>query len=223
MPTVENLRRIAKGRGLTGYSKMKKANLMSLLGNIASTLPKVKSPTVNRLRERAKRLGFTGYSKMKKANLKQMLFGKPKTPVKLNMYNLFGTPLNLSPVPTPVGSPNYVSPLGLSGISPTPSLPVSNKNIVNYMKKYNGRTTIKKVAEHFGVTRKRVRNLYEVTYVTPSPPKKSPTVKNLRNQAKRLGLTGYSKLKKANLQRLLYVYNPNTNRFKTFGQLISST
>lgn len=208
MPTVENLRRIAKGRGLTGYSKMKKANLMSLLGNIASTPPKVKSPTVNRLRERAKRLGFTGYSKMKKANLKQMLFGKPKTPakpktpVKLNMYNLFGTPLNLSPVPTPVGSPNYVSP--------------TNKNIVNYMKKYNGRTTIKKVAEHFGVTRKRVRNLYEVTYVTPSPPKKSPTVKNLRN-------TGYSKLKKANLQKLIYVYNPNTNRFKTFGQLISST
>jgi len=207
MPTVENLRRIAKGRGLTGYSKMKKANLMSLLGNIASSPPKVKSPTVSRLRERAKRLGFTGYSKMKKANLKKMLGMKP------NMYNLFGTPSNLSPVPTPVGSPNYVSPLGLSGISPTPSalaearnLLVSNKNIVNYMKKYNGKTTIKNVAEHFGVTRKRVRNLYEVTYVTP---KKSPTVKNLRE--------------KANLQKILYVYNPNTNRFKTFGQLISST
>ena len=49
MPTVDELRKMAKNRGLTGYSKLKKANLMNLLGRKASP-PKVKSPTVDELR-----------------------------------------------------------------------------------------------------------------------------------------------------------------------------
>ena len=262
MPTVDELRKMAKNRGLTGYSKLKKANLMNLLGRKASP-PKVKSPTVDELRRIAKNRGLTGYSKLKKANLKNLL-KSPKSFV------------SLSPVPTPVGSPNnaYVSPLGLSGISPTPSalaearnLLVSNENIVKYMKKHREKTTIKKVAEHFGVARKRVRNLYEVTYVTPSPPPKrkspsppkrkspkpkggakSPTLKNLREKAKRFGFTGYSKMKKENIKRLfrapprekmgglkplarveienmntgeVYVYDPAKNRYKPFANIIA--
>ena len=249
MPTVDELRKMAKNRGLTGYSKLKKANLVNLLGRKASP-QKVKSPTVDELRKIAKNRGLTGYSKLKKQNLKNLL----KSPKSF-----------LSPVPTPVGSPNtaYVSPLGLSGISPTPSalaearnLLVRNENIVKYMKTHNGKTTVKKVAEHFGVARKRVRNLRNRTFVTPTPPPKrkspkpkSPTLKNLRDKAKRFGLTGYSKMKKENLKRLfvkktsppkmgamkplarveienmntgqMYVYDPAKNRYKPFANIIA--
>lgn len=182
---------------------------------------------------------------------------------KANLKNLLKSPKNfspLSPVPTPVGSPSPAYSL-TAGISPTPSalaearnLLTRNENIINYMKKHNGKTTIKKVAEHFGVTRKRVRNLYEVTYVSPSPSKrkspkakggaKSPTLKNLREKAKRFGFTGYSKMKKENLKRLfnkpkmgmkpmarvqienmntgnVYVYDPAKNRYKPFANIIA--
>lgn len=214
MPTVENLRKMAKNRGLKGYSKMKKANLMNLLGAKAS--PKApKSPTVDELRRIAKNRGLTGYSKMKKANLKNLLKSPSLKASPASVYSL-------SPVPTPVGSPSPAfSPLGLSGISPTPSalaearnLLVRNENIINYMKKHERKTTVKKVAEYFGVTKKRVRNLRNKISVTPSPPKKSkspkvkspkvksPTVKNLREKAKRFGFTGYSKMKKENLKKL---------------------
>lgn len=251
MPTVENLRKMAKNRGLKGYSKMKKANLLNLLGAKAS--PKApKSPTVDELRRIAKNRGLTGYSKMKKANLKNLL----KSPKNFSP---------LSPVPTPIGSPSPAfSPLGLSGISPTPSalaearnLLTRNENIINYMKKHERETTVKNVAEHFGVTKKRVRNLRNKISVTPSPPRKkspkvkSPTVKNLREKAKRFGFTGYSKMKKENLKKLfnktkspirvkvgglkpmaraqienmntgeLYVYDPAKNRYKTFADIIA--
>ena len=114
--TVTNLRKMAKNRGLTGYSKLKKANLVNL---ITKKKPKTPSPnrpssiskkTVANLRKMAKNRGLTGYSKLKKANLVNMITKGAKSPT---MYNLFGTPLSspsLSPVPTPEGSPSPQSP-----------------------------------------------------------------------------------------------------------------
>lgn len=52
---------------------------------------------------------------------------------------------------------------------------------------------------------------------------KSPTVEDLKKQAKSMGLRGYSKLRKAELKQLIgyvYVYIPSKNRFRRFANII---
>jgi hypothetical protein len=87
--TVKELRERAKAKGLHGYSKLKKEQLIAQLGGVMSprsaghVSPKhIKSkrgrkpgsgPTVKELREEAKRAGHKGYSKMKKAELMALL------------------------------------------------------------------------------------------------------------------------------------------------------
>ena len=48
-PTVTELRKMAKNRGLTGYSKLKKINLKNLLNKSSSPVNKLKSPTMYNL------------------------------------------------------------------------------------------------------------------------------------------------------------------------------
>ena len=45
MPTVKDLKKLAKERGLRGYSKLRKAELLSLLGLIPAPKRKFSEPT----------------------------------------------------------------------------------------------------------------------------------------------------------------------------------
>ena len=65
MTTVKELRKLAKGRNIKGYSKMRKADLLRVL-NIE---PPTKPPTVKDLRKIAKEKNIKGYYKMKKIEL----------------------------------------------------------------------------------------------------------------------------------------------------------
>ena len=76
--TVSALKEMAGERGLTGFSKMKKADLISLLKEPESeSEPEsgsdLSSLTVSTLREMATERGLTGFSKMKKADLIKLL------------------------------------------------------------------------------------------------------------------------------------------------------
>jgi len=65
MTTVKELRNLAKGRNIKGYSKMRKADLLRVL-NIE---PPPKIPTIKDLRRIAKEKNIKGYYKMKKIDL----------------------------------------------------------------------------------------------------------------------------------------------------------
>ena len=64
MESVKSLREMAKSRGITGYSKMGKSELISLLG-----VSELHTKSVGELKGMAKSRGLTGYSKMRKNEL----------------------------------------------------------------------------------------------------------------------------------------------------------
>ncbi len=200
-PTVPELRQMAKNRGLTGYSKLKKANLKKLLGQGSSPVrakspeARAKSPTVANLRAKAKRFGFTGYSKLKKANLKALFKGKKSSPV-----------VYLSPVPTPNASPASSS----GSISPSIlalayNTVFRNENIKKYILSNPNKATVRSVADHFKVSKERVRqvfaNILQEPVKKPMKPQARVVIENMN--------TG-----------TLYEYDPVTNRYKTFKNII---
>ncbi len=65
MTTVKELRNLAKGRNVKGYSKMRKADLLRVLNIEVPT----KISTVKDLRKIAKEKNIKGYCKMKKTDL----------------------------------------------------------------------------------------------------------------------------------------------------------
>ena len=207
-PTVVNLRKMAKNRGLTGYSKLKKANLKSLLGQgspvrAKSPVARAKSPTVANLRAKAKRFGFTGYSKLKKANLKA-LFKGPKVLTKASPIRRQSPVVVLSPVPTPNASPASSS----GSISPSMlalayNMVARNENIKQYMLNRRNTATVRSVADHFKVSRERVRRV--VGDILQKKPKMKPQARVVIENMN----TG-----------VMYEYNPVTNRYKTFTNII---
>jgi predicted transcriptional regulator len=203
-PTVVNLRKMAKNRGLTGYSKLKKANLKALLGQgspvrAKSPVARAKSPTVANLRAKAKRFGFTGYSKLKKANLKALFKGKKSSPIRRQSPVVY-----LSPVPTPNASPassnGSISP---SMLALAYNMVVRNENIKKYMLNKRNTATVRNVADHFKVSKARVRRV--VANILQKPVKMKPQARVVIENMN----TG-----------IMYEYNPVTNRYKTFTNII---
>lgn len=95
MPTVVQLRQACKNKGIKGYSKMNKAQLLKACGNGSkptpskkstskpTSKPRKKSPTVSQLRKMCKDKGIKGYSKWNKSELlKKCGNGKPSKPSK---------------------------------------------------------------------------------------------------------------------------------------------
>lgn len=75
--TVKELRAIAKERGLRGYSRLRKSDLVALLAGDA-VLPK-REPTVADLRTQCKERGMRGYSRLTKPALVKLLGTAPPT------------------------------------------------------------------------------------------------------------------------------------------------
>jgi transcription termination factor Rho len=84
--TVKELQKIAKARGLKGYTKMRKADLLELLmkNRVLSNhddimnfndgvVNKIESKSVKELKKIAKERGLCRYSKLKKADLLSMI------------------------------------------------------------------------------------------------------------------------------------------------------
>ena len=78
MVTLRELRKQAKSRGLRGYSRLRKSDLIDFLAN-----PPVHY-TVRELKQQARERGLRGYSRLRKAELIDLLLGKLviKEPVK---------------------------------------------------------------------------------------------------------------------------------------------
>jgi predicted transcriptional regulator len=206
-PTVVNLRKMAKNRGLTGYSKLKKANLKALLGQgspvrAKSPVARAKSPTVANLRAKAKRFGFTGYSKLKKANLKA-LFKGPKVIAKASPIRRRSPVVILSPVPTPNASPaSSTGSISPSMLALAYNMVVRNENIKKYMLNKRNTATVRNVADHFKISRTRVRRVVSNILQKPKlKPQARVVIENMN--------TG-----------VMYEYNPVTNRYKTFTNII---
>lgn len=81
MPTLKELRTLAKDQEIRGYSSMNKARLIEVLDGPAVVPPPESAPapakapaeTVRDLRAKAKALGLPGYSTQNKAGLKALL------------------------------------------------------------------------------------------------------------------------------------------------------
>ena len=77
MPTLKELRTLAKDQEIRGYSSMNKARLIEVLDGPAvepsAAADKAPAETVRDLRAKAKALGLPGYSTQNKAGLKALL------------------------------------------------------------------------------------------------------------------------------------------------------
>ena len=73
--TVRGLKNLARNRGLTGYSSLRRAELLNLLRE-PTHIPRLRGPTVIELREMAKLRELRGYSRLRRDQLIWLL-GNP--------------------------------------------------------------------------------------------------------------------------------------------------